>query len=249
MEKSLSVLVPLAKLTSVQKMLFDKKMEPLFRKLLLDNEGSEYVRAEVLGLLTNLVAYDKWAGIVQTRPKDYIDCPIKLVTHWLINVRAAALNFLGTAGKQPVLASILANKPDFLKAACTISNGEDKHDEEPEEEDEEEEDEEGHHDDEDPAYMAVTALSAMLNMAHFPRIAEIYVSMPDCHKTLQNAFSEKQEDSVLRALAAMFIGTVSLHDKEKKLVPAPWLELIAKYTPNALLPEGVNFLFQYIYFS
>ena len=49
----------------MQKFLFDKKMEPMLRKLLADDEGGEYVRAEVLGLLAQLVQHDKWVGAIQ----------------------------------------------------------------------------------------------------------------------------------------------------------------------------------------
>ena len=233
MEKALSVLVPLAVIPQVQKMLFDKKCEPSFRKILNDSEGSDYVRAEVLGLLANLVEHDKWAGAVQTRTKEYIDGPIKLCTHWLINVRAAALTYLGTVGKVPVLALSLAGKTDFLKNVCLIAMGQEQHDEKPEFDDEEEEEEEEEEED-DPKYMAVTAMSALTNMCQYSKIAEYLASNDTAKKLVTYAISSEQDDYVLRTLAGIMIGKISLHDKEKSFTPSAWLDLLVKYTPSQL---------------
>jgi hypothetical protein len=241
LEKSLAVLTKLAVVPSVQKLLYDKKCEPVLRRLLTDDEGSEYVRVEVLGLLSNLIEGDKWSTAINARQKEFIDKPIRLMSSPVLPVRSAAVNYLASVAKVPVLAVALANKTAALTKLCQLANGVDEHEKQEKGEDDDDEDieleddeDELPEDEEDAESMALNAMSALINLARSSAAAPKLCGDSTFVASLVRALDDEQPDNTLRVIAALVIGQLTLVDKERAYVPAKLLAALESQVPDSL---------------
>jgi len=218
------------------------------RKIIANDEGNDYVRAQALNLCASLTTHDKWVTAFNAKPKDFIEKPGKLLTHFSYGTRSAALCFIGAMAKAPVLAASVSSKQTLLDTLFALANGHDDHDEKPErededegedEDDEDEEDEEDlededDEDEEDPDAMAVYAMSALVNLARNPAAAPKLAASPAFIEAIEYALGEEQDDGALRSLAAICIAQFTMTDKENKYTPAVLLAMLDGVVPTEL---------------
>jgi hypothetical protein len=188
-----------------------------------------------------LIEGDKWSTAINARQKEFIDKPIRLMSSPVLPVRSAAVNYLASVAKVPVLAVALANKTAALTKLCQLANGVDEHEKQEKGEDDDDEDieleddeDELPEDEEDAESMALNAMSALINLARSSAAAPKLCGDSTFVASLVRALDDEQPDNTLRVIAALVIGQLTLVDKERAYVPAKLLAALESQVPDSL---------------